>query len=158
MRILTLMLVAVVAALLGLLAWIRLAPSDPARWHVDPLKVETPITVGHFLIRPEGGDTRGPDFALPPEELLAAFDRVARSQPRVTLLAGSVKDGMITYVARSLLFGFPDYVSVRALPDGKGGSRLALFARQRFGRDDMGVNRSRTEAWLAQMPGASVGR
>ncbi|MCA8878475.1 MAG: DUF1499 domain-containing protein [Rhodobacteraceae bacterium] len=154
----TLILFTLVAALLGLLAWIRLAPGDPARWHVDPLSVETPVPVGHFLIRPVGGDSQGPDFAMPPEELLAAFDNVARSQPRVTVLAGSVADGMITYVARSRWFGFPDYVSVRALPDGQGGSRLALFARQRFGRADMGVNRARTEAWLERMPGTSSQR
>lgn len=137
---------------LALLVYIRLAPSDPARWHVDPLAVPVPVAVGHFLVRPEGGDTAGPVFALPPADLLAAFDRVARRQPRVAVLAGSTDEGMITYVARSRWIGFPDYVTVRALPAGDGGSRLALFARQRFGREDLGVNRARTEAWLAALP------
>ncbi len=147
---------ALLAVLLAGPAWIRLAPADPARWHVDPLAVATPVRVGHALIRPEGGDAAAPVWDMAPAALLAAFDRVARAQPRVSVLAGSVDDGMITYVVRSRFMGFPDYVSVRALPAGDGGSTLAIFARQRFGLDDLGVNRTRTAAWLAALPPGSV--
>lgn len=130
--------------------YVRVAPSDPVRWHVDPVTVAPPGFPGAVLMRPDAADRPGPVFAVPAEVLLAAFDRVARGSPRVTLLAGSVAEWHVTYVARSALFGFPDYISVRALPDDSGGSRLAVFSRLRFGYDDMGVNARRLDDWLAR--------
>ena len=154
MRVMGLFALLVAVAAIGLLGWVRLAPSDPARWHVDPLAVATPVAEGHALLRPAGGDAAAPVYALPPGDLLAAFDRVAMAQPRVEVLAGSVASGMITYVARSRLVGFPDYLTVRALPAQGGGATLAIFSRQRFGLKDMGVNRARVEAWLAALAAA----
>lgn len=132
-------------------AWVRLAPSDPARWHVDPVAVERPTYPGYYLMRPQGGSSTGPVFDMAPSALLAAFDSVARAAPRTDVLAGSVEDGQITYVARSALWGFPDYISVRALPAEEGGARLAVFSRLRFGQSDMGVNRARIEDWIGQV-------
>jgi uncharacterized protein (DUF1499 family) len=140
--------VAVLAVGFGI--YVRVAPSDPARWHVDPVTAERPAFPGAYLMRPDGGDAAGPVFALPPADLLAALDRVAQATPRVQVLAGSVADGQITYVARSALWGFPDYVSVRAVPV-DGGAQLAILSRLRFGHDDMGVNKARVEDWVAQL-------
>lgn len=147
-----------VAGLLGIVAvltvafgiFVRVAPSDAVRWHVDPVTVTEPGFPGAVLMRPDAADRPGPVFAVPADVLMAAFDRVARDTPRVTVLAGSVADGHVTYVARSALFGFPDYVSVRTLPDGDGGSRLAVFSRLRFGYDDLGVNARRLDDLLAR--------
>ena len=50
---------------------------------------------------------------------------------------------MITYVTRSRLIGFPDYTTVEA-KDGM----VTVFARLRFGRSDLGVNRRRVEGWI----------
>jgi len=140
-------LVLVVLAAAGT-AWVRLAPSDPRRWHVDPMTVEKPAYPGHYLLRPEGGDAAGPVFDTDPQALMAQLHDVATAEPRVLVLAGSVADGHVTYIARSRLMGFPDYVSVRAIPAEGGGARLAIFSRLRFGSDDMGVNRARVERWL----------
>ena len=133
--------------------FLRVAPSDPVRWHVDPVTVAPPSFPGAVLMRP-GADRPGPVFAVPPDVLLATFDRVARDTPRVSLLAGSVAEGHVTYVARSALFGFPDYISVRALDADGGGSRLAVFSRLRFGYDDLGVNARRLDDWLARTQAA----
>jgi len=130
-------------------AAVRLAPSDPAVWHADPVAAERRAE-GAWLVRPEGGDEAAPVWDVPPGEALAAFDAVARAQPRVRVLAGSVEDGHVTYVQRSLIWGFPDYISVRALPVGDG-STLAVWSRLRFGRSDMGVNRTRVEEWLGAL-------
>ncbi|PWR03223.1 DUF1499 domain-containing protein [Meridianimarinicoccus roseus] len=132
-------------------AYVRLAPSDPARWHVDPLEVAQPGYPGYYLMRPSGGSSTGPVFDMAPADLLAAFDRVARSEPRVSVLAGSVDEGQVTYVARSALWGFPDYISVRAVPADEGGARLAVFSRLRFGQSDLGVNRARIEDWIGRL-------
>ena len=56
----------------------------------------------------------------------------------------------MTYVTRSALWGFPDYTSVKVVPDGAG-SVVTIFARARFGESDIGVNRARVERWLSQL-------
>lgn len=142
-----LVLVGVGLALAGA-AWVRLAPSDPAVWHVDP-KAAAPGE-GRFVVRPEGGDVAFPVSALSPAELLGRLDAVAMATPRTMRLAGSVDEGRITYVTRTKGLGFPDYTTVEAV-EGPGGTSLAIFARLRFGKSDLGVNRARVEGWLAAL-------
>ncbi|SDC19387.1 DUF1499 domain-containing protein [Ruegeria marina] len=115
------------------LAWIRLAPSVPARWHQRPA-----VAADRDM---QGGVLRA--VATGPEGL-ARLDRVARATPRTRVLAGSVTEGMVTYVTRSRVFGFPDYTT--AWQDG---DTLRIWARLRFGGSDFGVNRDRVDQWLA---------
>ena len=65
------------------------------------------------------------------------------------MVAGDPASLMITYVQRSAIIGFPDYITVKALelPDG---SALAIFSRSRFGSSDFGVNEARVVAWLKE--------
>lgn len=56
----------------------------------------------------------------------------------------------MTFVVRSRAFGFPDAISVRALPEGAG-TTLAIWSRSRFGGYDWGVNRARVERWVAAL-------
>lgn len=123
----------VLAAVVAAAAWVRLAPSDPARWHV-PARVAEDKTFKNGVVRVVEA---GPDG-------LARLDAVAMAQPRTTRLAGSVDEGMVTWIARSRLFGFPDYITAQQT-----GDRLVIYARARFGRSDMGVNADRTRAWVA---------
>ena len=122
-------------------AWVRLAPSDPARWHGDPGQGVEGLNshVARAVV------------AASPEEALAAFDAVAMTEPRTTRLAGSAADGRITYVSRSRLWGFPDYTTVAAEP-AEGGTALVIHARARFGQSDLGVNAARVARWLADLP------
>ncbi|CUH80950.1 hypothetical protein TRM7557_03150 [Tritonibacter multivorans] len=118
---------------LGLGAWVRLAPSDPARWH-QPLEFTTDDTLpGGVQRRVDGGD-------------LAALDVIIRATPRTSVLAGSVAEGRVTYITRSLVWNFPDYTTVQ-----QKGDDLLIFARLRFGGSDLGVNRKRVSRWLDQM-------
>ena len=133
---------------LGGLAWIRLAPSDPARWHVRPEGTPPP---GAPLAVLEGGAKaalRLPDET--PEQVLTRLDAIAQATPRTKTLAGRAGEGMITWVTRSRLFGFPDYTTAAARPDGSA-TILTLHARLRFGRGDLGVNAARLRDWLAQL-------
>ncbi|MCE8518175.1 DUF1499 domain-containing protein [Ruegeria pomeroyi] len=117
------------------LAWIRLAPSDPARWHRVPQVTADRDMRGGVLRRVETG-----------ADGLARFDTIARTAPRTRVLAGSVTEGMVTYVTRTRVFGFPDYTTAR-----QQGDLLLIHARNRFGRSDLGVNRARVEQWLAAL-------
>ncbi|MBI1418298.1 MAG: DUF1499 domain-containing protein [Limimaricola sp.] len=139
----------ILIALVALDAYIRLAPSDPAKWHVDPLTAATPQGNG-WLVRPDGGNAAPKVRAATPEALLAALDKIIRATPRTSVLAGSVGEGRITYVTRSALWGFPDYTTISAVAQGDGAVPV-IYARQRFGSNDWGVNKARVEGWLTQL-------
>lgn len=121
-----------VAAIVALLVFIRMAPSDPDRWHRMPENVSDRDLDGGAMRTREGD--------------LAALDAIIRDTPRTQVLAGSVSDGMITYVTRSRVFGFPDYTTVR-----QAGDMLEIHGRLRFGKSDLGVNAARIDGWLRQL-------
>ena len=143
-------LLVLLTAVVGFIAYVRLAPSDPLVWHIDPVSAPLP-TIGGWLVRPDGGNATSPIWSGDTTATLAAFDAIAMATPRTTRLAGSVDEGRITYVTRSKLMGYPDYTTVTVAVVANG-TALAIYARQRFGHGDQGVNRARVEAWLAQMP------
>lgn len=122
-----------ITAVVLLGAYIRLAPSDPARWHVSPMAEADRDQPGGVLRVVE----TGPDG-------LARLDAIARTWPRTSVLAGSVGEGMVTYVTRTPVMGFPDYTTVQ-----QDGETLRIHARLRFGRKDFGVNKARVEEWLS---------
>ncbi len=112
--------------------YVRLAPSDPERWHTMPAAVTNRDTDGGAM-RVVGAGQDG----------LTRLDQIIRATPRTDVLAGSVASGMITYVTRSRVFGFPDYTTVR-----QAGPQLEIYGRLRFGRSDLGVNAARIDGWL----------
>ena len=136
-----LLLVAGAAAL-----FVRLAPSGP-EWHVDPER-DGRTGPGRWLVA-EGGDAPALRLPAPPPRALEAFDAVATAEG-ARRLVWAPEEGRATYVDRSRVVGFPDYVSVSVLPEGDG-SRLSAYSRLRFGRDDFGVNRARLERWAARL-------
>lgn len=125
-------LLVLLVAFVGLLLWIRLAPDDVARWHHLPQVVESADM--------EGGATRVVEGDL------AKLDAIMRAEPRTYILAGSIDEGLVTYITRSRVFGFPDYTTV-----GQRGDDLIIHARLRYGKSDMGVNKARVERVLAAM-------
>ena len=124
-----------IALVAGFGLFFRLAPSDPARWHL-PVVAEADRDLPGGVIRVI---KTGPDG-------LARLDVVARATPRTTVLAGSVDEGTVTFVTRSRVFGFPDYTTAQ-----QNGDTLRIFGRLRFGRRDFDVNRTRVEGWLAAL-------
>jgi hypothetical protein len=143
----------VVLGFLGLLV-VRSAEHDPDLWHVDPAETARTSKPNDALAAPVGTTRAEPDIVLsistkPPVQLLAALDAAARVEPRVEVVAGGVEAGKITYVQRSAIIGFPDYISVSAIEtiDGNG---LILWSRSRYGYSDLGVNRARLDRWLGR--------
>lgn len=136
----------VVLATSGLSMFARLAEMDPTIWHADPFAAERTGRPNDYLLA-EGGDADVLRLDLEPAEAVARFDAVAMADKRVSRLAGDVEAGWVTYIQRSALIGYPDAISVRALPEGDG-SRLAIWSRSRFGHSDLGVNAARVTRWL----------
>ena len=135
MKRMTVAILAVLCLVAGGLAYVRLAPSDVGRWH----KMPDSVVPGDFA----GGVLRIVDAG---PEGLVRLDALVRDTPRTQVLAGSLAQGMLTYVTRSAFFGFPDYTTVR-----QRGAHLEIYARLRFGRSDLGVNRARVEQWLSAL-------
>ncbi|MFW2543484.1 DUF1499 domain-containing protein [Primorskyibacter sp. 2E107] len=129
---------AILILAVGGLAWIRFAPSDPAVWNVDPM-----VTADQDLA---SGVRRRIDAE---EGRFVRLNGIILATPRTELLAGGPEAGRATYVTRSLWMGFPDYTTVQQSED-----QLEIFARQRFGTSDMGVNRKRVDGWLQALRAA----
>lgn len=138
-------------ALLGLMAFVRLAPVDAARWHVGQTVQDwASVAPNAVQARMDGALLRLTADQGTAQDLLARLQTIALATPRTTLIAGSVEEGRITWQTRSLLWGFPDYTTAELLPDGVG-----LNARLRFGGSDLGVNAARLSDWLARLQAAS---
>lgn len=142
----------IVLGLMGLIVagavYVRIAPSDPDRWHETffPKPPDTYPAADGFRIVRQIDD---------PAAVLSRLDAIIMATPRTERLAGSVDEGLITYITRSRLWGFPDYTTVYAGEDdtieGGFGPLLKIDGRLRFGKADLGVNRARIEGWLAQL-------
>ena len=134
----------IVIAVVALVAYIRLAPSDPARWHIAlhprPADIAAPSPQMVVL---RGGAYIDLPFA---DDLLARLDTIVIATPRTVRLAGNVGEGRMTWITRTALWGFPDYTTAELGPKG-----LILYSRLRFGDSDMGVNAARLARWLAAL-------
>ena len=123
----------------------RVMGDDPARWHADPRNVEPPDTPNSYLVADHDAVT----LPMSPDEALSEIDSIAMAQARVTRLA-KTDDGRVTYIQRSAVFAFPDYISVSVEPD-ESGSRISIYSRSRYGHSDLGVNKARIEHWLSKL-------
>lgn len=126
-----------VGLVVALLVYVRLAPSDPARWHQQIEAVSDQDLPGGAVRIVAGGAV-----------VFARVDAALQRLPRTVVLAGSVPEGRVTYVTRSAVFAFPDYTTVE-----QAGDQVKLYGRLRFGASDMGVNRDRLERVLAAVEG-----
>ncbi|MGC9371455.1 MAG: DUF1499 domain-containing protein [Paracoccaceae bacterium] len=131
----TLILLALIAASGAL--YIRVAPMDPAEFHrtfPGHGPGDWPMPGGFEAVREVGGD---------PQAVLSRLDAIIRATPRTKVLSGSVQEGHVSYVTRSVFWGFPDTTNVWLEAD-----MLHIHGHLRFGGSDLGVNRRRIEGWL----------
>ena len=134
---------------LGAMAFIRLAPVNTAAWDVpltprpQEISISSPDVVRSL---PNGAYI---DLTVAPDKsqaLLAKLDGIALASPRTQRIAGSAETGRITWQTRSAFWGFPDYTTAES-----GATGVVVFARQRFGAADWGVNAARLSAWISRL-------
>lgn len=123
---------------------------------LDPLSVERPASPNTFLAAPPGAarariDAEVEDFPLPADALAAAWVRVVERQPRAAVVWRSPDGLLVAATDRTPLLRFVDDVVARIVPRGEGRSSIAVYGRSRVGWHDMGANRARVEAWLAEL-------
>lgn len=91
-------------------------------------------------------------YAVPAETLLETIDRVIVRSPRVTVLDTSKEPPLKKeYVQRTLIFRFPDVVTVQAIPLESMRSTLAVHSYSIYGAGDLGVNANRVKTWVAEL-------
>lgn len=117
-------------------AYVRFSPLEPARFH----QASGPEAVGDW---PEKGRFTAVLAAPDPQVALEAVAAVARQAPRTRVLAGEEGAGHISFVTRSVFWGFPDVTNIWVA-----GERLHIAGHLVYGRSDFGVNRARVEGWL----------
>lgn len=125
----------VIVAVVGLVAYIRLAPTDVARWHQPIGNAETTDGQGWSarVIQSEPG-------------LFSALHQDILKLPRTQMIAGSVGEGRLTYITRSRIMGFPDFTTIE-----QDGRKIKLYGRLRFGRSDLGVNGRRLDGLIERV-------
>ena len=143
-------------AVLGAIAWlwINFMPIDAERWHQDPATAKRPSSPNSFLYAPLGVTNETPDVGAAvvpgtPEALLDRFAQIALAGEGVAELPQGDAPYR-TFVQRTPLMGFPDYITVSAVA-AEGGASLIVFSRSQYGYSDWGVNRKRVEAWLSRL-------
>lgn len=137
------LLVGLCVAVVGVMAWARLAPHDVARFHQE-VRAENQTT---FDVKKIGVLAVTDAYPESPQVVMQRFVDIALNSPRTKVLAGSVEDGRITLVTRTLFWGFADYSTIESVQTTEG-TRLKIFARMRFDGSDWGVNAKRVEGWL----------
>ena len=130
-------LLAVVILIAAADAWVRLAPIRADRWHRIPATAQA---VGDW---PETGGFEAVRQVPDPQARLAELDRIIRATPRTSCLEGAPEEGLVTYVTRSALWGFPDITNLWIE-----GDRLHIRGHLVYGRSDLGVNAARLHHWL----------
>ncbi|MEO9824932.1 MAG: DUF1499 domain-containing protein [Paracoccaceae bacterium] len=126
--------------------WLRFGPHDVDAWHVDPGDADESKRAQVRLI---GLDA--PRFPTDVDTLLEKVLEIARSEPRTKVLEGDTDEGMITFVAYSVV-GFRDYITVKAVAEAGGMSKLAIASRTRSPvGHDWGVNAARIDRWLKEL-------
>jgi hypothetical protein len=120
---------------------------------MDMTRIERPTTPNTFLAGP-AGMRPAPDVVtlewLLPAPALYEKARVLFARQTRSFVAAEFPDRLqLHYVVRSALLNFPDLVTVQVNAEAADRSTLVIWSRSVYGRSDFGVNRDRTNAWLA---------
>ena len=146
-RILRLPVLLILLGLAGFAIYVRALPQVAALWHAPSY----PSGVGH-IEEASGHIWRGPQTGDGVAEM-RALDEIITATARTDAIAGTVGEGMITYVTYSRWWRFPDFTTLeRNVALIEGGPRvISLYNRARYGASDFGVNEGRIRDWLRQL-------
>jgi uncharacterized protein (DUF1499 family) len=135
-------------------AFIRFSSHQTDLWHKDPELAAVSDKPNEYRLI---GD-EAVRFDMPAADLQRLVDDFAQNQPRTNRIAGALGDSIITYIERSALMGYPDYITVKVSPISRSQAKLVIRSRSRFGYSDLGINKKRVRRWVAAIQDLVVGR
>jgi uncharacterized protein (DUF1499 family) len=120
---------------------------------VDFATLVRPSTPNTYLVCAKDRCAAAPDeessvYAVPAQQLFDLARTILSAEPRTRLVQEQPERLRLVFVQRSLIFRFPDTVTLQVFPLPDGGSTVAIYSRSNYGRSDLGVNKSRVRRWL----------
>jgi uncharacterized protein (DUF1499 family) len=119
----------------ALIVYVRLSPNSAEKWHVAP-EVDRDKSYSNGVLRRVENAPDG----------LGKLHEVIGKDASTQVLAGDVASGMVTYLSRTKLMGYPDFTTIK-----QDGDTLLIHGRSRFGKRDFGVNAKRVDGWIAAL-------
>ena len=148
-----LVILVVILCIISVLAYIRFAPNNPKKWHVNPSSAETTGKPNEFRLANDSALI----YDISALELSKLVGEFIESQEHGKILAQSTDKTHTTYIQRSKLIGYPDYISVEITAKGNNQSKIEILSRSRFGYSDLGVNKKRINNLIAAIDAFVMG-
>ena len=126
----------------------------------DFLTVENRFPFGsanEYLVAPKGFTPKARPYELSDTYPVSAatlrktIDKVVMRQPRISVIAHDDSANKDEYVQRSLIFRFPDVVTIQTIPLTDKTATVAVHSYSIYGGSDLGVNANRVKTWLAEI-------
>jgi len=123
---------------------------------IDPVAAG-PSALPNRALAARPGITRSPPdlvtplFALPASRVADLWVEVVQAQPRAAIVSRGADGLTIHAIQRTPVLGFVDDIFARVLPLGRDEATIAVLSVSRVGLWDLGVNRVRLVAWLADL-------
>lgn len=143
----TVLLALIAIAFLAVLIF-RLWPINEQSFTTDAFTVTPPEKPNFYVSTDDEGA-----FSMPAQELSQAIAQIATGADRSKKIASSDDGFSQTYVVRTAVMGFPDFISVNIKPISETTSVIKIYSRSRFGYSDLGVNKRRVQQWLSALRG-----
>lgn len=125
--------------------------------NIDFENLQRPSSPNYFLACPEGDYCNlkpgqiVPIYPVDVSTLKADFMRMLDDQPRITELSKDSQIDQYQWIQRSLVFRFPDIITVRFYAVDDHQSTLAIFSHAKYGYSDFDVNQNRISRWLKML-------
>lgn len=124
--------------------------------HIESLSTFDPAPARRgFRLVPRSGHgvehDDNPVFDLPVAQLWQIWLTVAGRQPRTKLVALDADHHRSMHVQHSRVFRFSDRIRAEIIEFGQNQSGIAIDSRASLGYYDLGVNRLRVLAWVAEL-------
>jgi uncharacterized protein (DUF1499 family) len=129
---------------------------------IDFATLVRPSTPNSYLVCPKGLCTAPLDeessvYGISAGQFFELVHATLLAQPRAQVAQNQPELRRLVLIQRSLVFRFPDTITVQVFAQPDGRSTLAMYSRSNYGRSDLGVNRRRVRHWLALIAAAAAG-
>lgn len=110
----------------------------------------------HYLACPDNyckipANTISPIFNISAKTLQEKWQQIPLTEPRTKLISQDDHHLRYFYEQRSLIFKFPDYITVQIIAVDDTRSTIAMYSQAKYGYYDFNVNQHRIERWLKKL-------